>query len=541
MGMKRTAYWTFLSFSFLAVCLCLIHAVRGRSFWLDEAFVAESLILRTPYEILFGGVLINGQLFPKVYLFIIKLLFTGTPLSTFWPRFLPLLFGLAGIIVWLLFYFQNYFVREKKILPFVIAAGLLIGNTYTIYYAFELKQYSAELLFSGLFFFFLFTDNLSSRVRTSALVLTAILSLFFTYTSILVIGAVFMFILLREDQREEWKGKVHLLIAFAIGVVGVLIFLYAIDYRNAMGTNLGNGMSRYWVDFMAHGSTFLAKIESVLDLLKTFLTDWWKTGYGPMNERFSNNEGWFILGKSLIRNPDLRNGIYYFTLFLMLQQLYRLFVKRDKGKGPLQVGTFLICLMILAAYMKKYPFGMMRLSLYALPIAILFIVETISTLQSLALKIPYFRKIHLVFWIPIIWIVFRNIIFVTGSFLMNPFRQDVQLAYKMMDPEKSSIMIARKGNDPIFNNNPGRPNGIKLIHESDIIENRERLDDLKDKPLYYMWAHFLPKRNEKGIPILFAKTHRAEDILVRPPILKLGLLLLTPREKISSGKSKITK
>src|SRR5215216_1248061 len=111
------------------------------SFWLDEAFVAVSL--RSPTLHTIFSQLEYGQFFPRIYLLAIAALreFFG---YTIWVlRLLPFLSFVLATLLWAR-------LLAKRALVFAVlnlmAAALLIGASFWLDQAIQLKQYTFDVL-----------------------------------------------------------------------------------------------------------------------------------------------------------------------------------------------------------------------------------------------------------------------------------------------------------------------------------------------------------------------------------------------------------
>lgn len=134
------------------VTACGVHYFSQRPLWNDELAVFDSIQDFYPSDF-FTRELETFQVFPRLYLFYIQSfakLFDNSVLSL---RFFSLVCMMAAFAVWV-----RVARRElKNPLEFLAFVLCWAASAPLIYYSAELKQYSMDVLVSGIFMSFLYT------------------------------------------------------------------------------------------------------------------------------------------------------------------------------------------------------------------------------------------------------------------------------------------------------------------------------------------------------------------------------------------------
>jgi len=131
------------------IFLCFLHYFSQRALWVDEVYILNNLKNFTPLQ-LFGD-LERKQVFPRVYLFGIKLLSQQFSYHVFSLRLFSLIAMLSAFFVWARVFKNNLSGRRA----YVIAIAGFVCSYKMSYYAAELKQYSMDVLVAGLFCLYL--------------------------------------------------------------------------------------------------------------------------------------------------------------------------------------------------------------------------------------------------------------------------------------------------------------------------------------------------------------------------------------------------
>jgi hypothetical protein len=185
----------------LGTAIRLRQYVGGRSLWLDEAFLAESLTTRGPIGLV-SEPLENSQSAPLGWLLGVRLALAVFGQSEQALRLVPLLCGLAALpLTWLL--------ARRLLAPAVVpvAVGLVALSPQLIGYSNELKPYSADVaavLLIGLLAVRAVTgDNRSDR-RLWQLTAVGAVVVWFSTIALLAMAAVSVGLVVRALVTGGW-------------------------------------------------------------------------------------------------------------------------------------------------------------------------------------------------------------------------------------------------------------------------------------------------------------------------------------------------
>ncbi|HEY6787268.1 MAG TPA: hypothetical protein VI365_08145 [Trebonia sp.] len=206
-----------------------VHFVLSQPYWLDEAWVADSV--RAPL----GLVPRLASSTPLGWTLLLRLVPAGGLQR---QRLVPLIFaGLAVAAGYLL-------GRELRLTRF--AAGLLTAAAVVLSPAMlvrdDLKQYTAEA-FATLLIWLLVArvENMWSRWRLIALGLTVSLGTLFAETAIFTGGAAFACLFLEALVRRKWRRLAEVAVAGAGTVV-----IYGVIFLTVVRPRIDPDLSSYW-------------------------------------------------------------------------------------------------------------------------------------------------------------------------------------------------------------------------------------------------------------------------------------------------------
>lgn len=508
-------WWFVLCWGF-CLGIALIQAGRNRSFWLDEAYLYSNLLQKTPWEILFGGPLLHLQQCPKFFLAATDVLTGWLEPGRFWPRFLPLLFQLAGIGLWLEFYRETFWKNNKSLPAFMAAAGLLVSSSYTLYYTYEFKPYSADFFFTGAAFY-LFSSSLPAARRLRLLAALLPLSLLFSYPAAFSVAAVALALACDPGERKEAAGQKSWLLASAAAVLLVGGFNYFTDYRFGLAGKSAEPIRKYWEQFFITGPGLQDYFSSFLRHSQDIVLNWWRTDQGPMNEHFARVARIPFLPLPALNWPSVRLLAFVFVLAEFLAAAYK--VIRGKARRGELLAVFFIAAMLAAAVLRLYPYGHSRLTLFFLPVSAFLLVSFFSRLHR---RLPY-----LIVWLPIFAVVARNALFLGLSFSRAPYVEDAGPALREIYTTRAKFLVAAKGNSLMLSGERLPPDLVVLYEDSLGAGNIIRTVGRNN--FYYAWSHALPERSPGGTVKAYEKDYTERPVLRQPDGLVAGLLLLSPR------------
>lgn len=208
--------------------------LSNRSLWIDEAMLAYSILHRT-----FSGLmspLSYNQVAPPGFLILEKLAVLLFGDSEYALRLFPLLAGILSL-------FLFYRVARCFLIPrgAQIALMLMATNSYLVYYAAEVKQYSSDVLMTVLLYFSLgnipscFSSSLeeagSSPVSQGGVGsvknilcfnLTGILGLWLSQASAFIYLGILLPWLMSLFLQKQWRCLLILSLGFLIWIVNLL-------------------------------------------------------------------------------------------------------------------------------------------------------------------------------------------------------------------------------------------------------------------------------------------------------------------------------
>jgi hypothetical protein len=222
---------------------CVVRYAPGHSFWLDEAFVAVSL--RHPSLTAIFGPLEYGQYFPRVYLACIAGVRDLLGYSTWTVRLLPALCFVIATVLW----GRLLMIRSRPfVLLGVLGAALLLGSSFWLDQAAQLKQYTMDVMLALLPFTLsdkFFEQSLRTGRRNRWLVLLA-LPCFLSYTYPMALLARVLGWYMAFSRGRGWRLPLSAVCALAVPVVVGLTTIWLTDYRFDLKD--AAGYIDYWKD-----------------------------------------------------------------------------------------------------------------------------------------------------------------------------------------------------------------------------------------------------------------------------------------------------
>ncbi|MBQ6516193.1 hypothetical protein IJI31_03335 [bacterium] len=329
MKKRDILYYLIIGLIIIFGCYLRINAYLGfRALWHDESALAWTLMNKSIFD--YFGSLMMEQSAPPLFLILTKCICGLTDYREGALRFLPMLASLLSLPVF--FVFSQKFLKNKFTL--IIANFLFCINFQLIYYAQELKQYSSDVLFFMLTFLFLLKIDLKNTTTKKLLVFGSVLAIapFISVPTLIVIGGFFIVELIR-DKKEIIKP----LLIFLLPVTLTFCFLYITTYAPQR------------TDYML---------------------DFWHTGFLTL----SLSKNLYIITKNLtfMFQP---NEFILLNLLLILIGFFRI-IRQYQIKENLYILT-IWGLILTASALHLYPL-MLRISLYTLPMIIVFLVKPLD-------------------------------------------------------------------------------------------------------------------------------------------------------------------
>ena len=334
---------------------CAFHFVSHRSLWNDELAVLDSIRLMKPSE-LFSEPLRTSQAFPHFYLYCIQTFAKPFGNSIWCLRFFPFVSMILAFGVWL------RIARDELKTPVCFLTFVLcwIASAPLIYYSAELKQYSMDVLVSGLFVLFLSLQNkmVFSPNRKKYGLLLAVLpaTVLFSYP------ACFFVLLPLWNLYVQWKRGQTDFKYILVYIFSLIVFIgsvYHFDIRLRPIDDVTKGFNDYFIS-----------LDSISGFFQTF-------GEG-INNLFSR---WFVELPKIFRKMAR-----FFMVFGLLQLFAGVLMQSRKIRlGFTSVGMIafvVFCELATAAAFSKYPFGVPRTSLFLCPMFLILTIQGITAVKK---------------------------------------------------------------------------------------------------------------------------------------------------------------
>lgn len=326
----------------------------NRSLWLDEAYLATSIVSRTMGDLLTHP-LANDQVAPLGFLWLVKisvLLWDDSDLAL---RLVPLLSGCLSVLVaW-----RIALLTLNHPVARLLFVGLVSSSPVLVYYSSELKQYSGDVLVAMLILWAGAAFR-AERWRSGAavLALTGALGVWLSHPAVFVLAAVGVTLWLdmaASKQHRAWA---------AISVVGLIwLASFALNY----------GVS-------------LRALSS-----KSSLQDFWSYAYAPVPRGLEDLVWYWENALALVHLalrhvgvaghlglPDWFEPVNVALLCLTLAGVVALLRSPPRLAGFLVLSVLSV---LLASLLHLYPFRS-RLILFLVPVVLL----TLSVLVDKALQ-----------------------------------------------------------------------------------------------------------------------------------------------------------
>jgi len=365
----------------IGLIILIREYIGGRSLWVDEAMLALNI------KKSFGELLLtleNHQAAPILFLYLSKIFTIIFGLSDYSLRITPLLSGIGSLILFL--------ITIKKIFDpngRILALSLFIVTDRLIYYINEFKQYSTEVFFAVLFFYFLVILNEKSKISLKIILIigfTGIISVWFSFSAIIVILAFIPLLLYRVIKQKQLSIITSSSTFSAIWILNIAVEYFLIYQKNP--NFKFQPLLEYWTgSFMPFPPKSLGDILWIPKNLKDFFI-------------YMTNSN-FLFAREY---PLIKEIFAYVFMGLFLYGIvYVLKFKKNQTYAVLFT-IFLFTVSIAASAVKKYPFGD-RLALFMIPAVLIICTYGLTELirqMSKANKIIPVIFLILIFFLPVL-------------------------------------------------------------------------------------------------------------------------------------------
>ncbi len=335
--------------------LCFLHYFSRRPLWLDEGLLFANI--RDFSSLQLFGPLKNTQVFPRVYLALVKLVSQPFSYDVLALRFLPLAFMLAGVAIWI----KIYRLAAKTGFFLILLCLSLACSHFTTYYAAEFKQYSCDLFAVALITLFVYYQAAFSRGEIALkklwffVVVTPFL-VFFSYVSVLMLWIVgYNFVVIIRKNTEA----LSLLGVYLALTLSCFILSYIFDLRFSLGNP---SMRDYWKDYFINTQSPYEFFKSLTEGMRNITVSWslekkWAMGVATVFMPFC----WVAMVKYFIGSLKKNRG----GLFDL------------RGLCAVLVGELFVL-----GVLQAYPFTGCRATLFIAPFIFYMIVEGIYLVRK---------------------------------------------------------------------------------------------------------------------------------------------------------------
>ena len=336
-----------------------LHYFFQRPLWHDELCVLYN-IEHLPQQVFFNHPLFKDQTFPRLYLYLIRFVSGFCHHSVLSLRFFPLVSMLTAFFVWAAVARRE--LKERAFFLFILswtASGMLV------YYAAELKQYSLDVLVSGLFFLFLQRQReLSFRKGAAIFCLLPLLGLF-SYPAFFFLIFLFWDLLFLAFKDVRFRYVLGLYAAVCMAVFS-LVYFFDLRFTDRA---LVAAYPQYFISIKSAGAFFKTLTEGINNLISR----------------------WFV-----VKPLGLRFITRFFMIFGMLELLMGLGKKFKEGQGMFYsigaVAPVLLLELILLSIFNIFPFRLTRAVLFFCPVLFMLTVQFFMRLEKKWKGISFFLQ-----------------------------------------------------------------------------------------------------------------------------------------------------
>jgi hypothetical protein len=351
----RVAKWSWAVVA-VGVALRLIRYFANRSLWLDESFLAESLLTYS-FKQLATEPLANWQAAPLGFLWLEKLAVVLLGTSEYALRLVPLIAGVVSVPL-----FRALALRCLPAVGALVALTLFATVEPLVYYSSEVKQYGIDVTMTlavALAATYV-SERHEGHWRVTTLALMGGLALFLSHPAVFILPAV-LIDLFAAVYRADPKNR-----AAFVALAAYSLLQFALDYGLLLRPlTKHEGLHAYWAAaYMPHD---WAAVPWLGHSIQGIFTD-----YGTM---------WMPLAD--VAMLAAAGGI----LWLLL-----------KDRRVLTLLLLPIAFALAAAMLNRFPFSG-RLILFTVPLAILLIAAGVQALVNALKPGHWFVGVAVLLWL----------------------------------------------------------------------------------------------------------------------------------------------
>lgn len=334
---NRPFNWGVIAWAFIAIGIFLriFHYLENRSLWIDEVYLATSLI-EMDFLQLTSPTLAYEQKAPIGFLWMVRLAVVAFGKGEMALRLFPLITGIATLFV-----FRPVARFLLKPMGMAVAMGIISLAPPLVYHAVEVKQYGTEALAAALALY-LYT-RYNGKLTTPQLLLWGLwgaVLVWFSYAVIFVLAGIAFAVCLTHLIRKDWKALFLSFIPFSIWLISFATNYFLFIYKH---TDSG-----WLVEWFRHREAFMPLPPTSFADLKWFLARTLNMLDYPLGLlwRFTH----------IIRDNKLLQAIlnlHFIPIPFLLAGFITLY---RKDKTTWMVLIFPLFLALLASGLQVYPF-----------------------------------------------------------------------------------------------------------------------------------------------------------------------------------------
>lgn len=335
----------------------LFHLFYNRSLWLDECYLATSLI-KMNYIELVTHPLDYQQKAPIGFLWSVKTCIYLLGTNEMVLRLFPMLCGIVSIVLFIPV--ARYFLRP---LAAVTAVAILAMAPPLVFHSVEIKQYSTELLATVLILYIYI--RYQHRLTWGSLLtwgLSGAVILWFSYSSIFILAGIATGISCKNLYKRDWKLFFRQLVPFLLWLAG-----FALNYLLFTHKHAESKWAAEWFDFYHY---FMPLPPVNMEELRWYPAALYHLIAYPLGLSWKLYTGNSVLLKAILNTPWLPLIGLFYGIWLFIQ---------EKKYALILLFPFLF--MCLASGLKLYPLNE-RFWVFICPLLLLFIVKGIDQIGS---------------------------------------------------------------------------------------------------------------------------------------------------------------
>lgn len=349
----RPLNWALFTWVFivLGIFLRVFHYLDNRSLWIDEIYLASSLI-EMDFLQLMSPLLDYEQKAPIGFLWMVRLAVVAFGKGEMALRLFPLITGIATLFV-----FRSVARFFLKPMGVAVAVGILALAPPLVYHAVEVKQYGTAALATALVLY-LYTRYNGKFVLPQLLLwgLWGAVLVWFSYAVIFVLAGMAFALCLTYMLRKDWKAFFYSMIPFSMWLFSFVTNYFLFTYKHTD--------SEWLVEWFRVREAFMPLPPTSFADLKWILIKSFKLLDYPLGLfwKFTHiNKDNFLL-ESLI-------NLHFIPVPFFIAGFYALY---KKNKTTLMILLFPVLLALLASGLEIYPFYE-RLVVFLAPLLILIV------------------------------------------------------------------------------------------------------------------------------------------------------------------------